>query len=178
MDSITKWLTDPDTAKYPFTYQIGDRLRSTTKNIQGTVKNAKYTDPKDILLFHIGDKVQNILPVILFIIFLASSQVGASDISNKELMKACSEKTIVYGRNDDKKIVRAGERMDGFCSGYLQATFSALINLAPCEANDTNTNPEFLFSVYQQYMKDMKISENESASKTLTQAFRRVAECK
>ena len=34
MNSITKWLTDPDAADYPFPYQIGDRLRSTTKNIQ------------------------------------------------------------------------------------------------------------------------------------------------
>ena len=42
MNSITKWLTDPDAADYPFPYKIGDRLRSTTKNIQGTVRNAKY----------------------------------------------------------------------------------------------------------------------------------------
>ena len=42
MNSITKWLTAPDAADYPFPYQIGDRLRSTTKNIQGTVRNAKY----------------------------------------------------------------------------------------------------------------------------------------
>ena len=42
MNLITKWLTDPNAADYPFPYQIGDRLRSTTKNIQGTVRNAKY----------------------------------------------------------------------------------------------------------------------------------------
>ena len=42
MDSITKWLTYPDATQYPFPFQIGDRVRSTTKNIQGTVKNAKY----------------------------------------------------------------------------------------------------------------------------------------
>ena len=42
MISITKWLTDRDAADYPFPYQIGDRLRSPTKNIQGTVRNAKY----------------------------------------------------------------------------------------------------------------------------------------
>ena len=46
MNSITKWLTAPDAADYPFPYQIGDRLRSTTKNIQGTVRNAKYAGPK------------------------------------------------------------------------------------------------------------------------------------
>ncbi|MCB2169321.1 MAG: hypothetical protein KQI78_16820 [Deltaproteobacteria bacterium] len=46
MISITKWLTDRDAADYPFPYQIGDRLRSPTKNIQGTVRNAKYAGPE------------------------------------------------------------------------------------------------------------------------------------
>ena len=46
MNSITKWLTDPDAADYPFPYQIGDRLRSPTQNIQGTVRNAKYAGPE------------------------------------------------------------------------------------------------------------------------------------
>ena len=42
MNSITKWLTDPDAADYPFPYQIDDRLRSTTKNIQRIIRNAKH----------------------------------------------------------------------------------------------------------------------------------------
>ena len=42
LKSISKWLTDPDAANYPFPYQIGDRLKSPTKNIQGTVRKAKY----------------------------------------------------------------------------------------------------------------------------------------
>ena len=48
MNSITKWLTDPCAADSPFPYQIGDRLRSTAKNTQGTVRNTKY-DPCDYL---------------------------------------------------------------------------------------------------------------------------------
>jgi len=39
-------MTDPDAADYPFPYQIGDRLKSPTKNIQGTVRNAQYAGPK------------------------------------------------------------------------------------------------------------------------------------
>jgi hypothetical protein len=120
--------------------------------------------------------VRNIITVTLLPVILASSQVVASDFTNKDLMDACSKKTIVYGRDDDKKIVRAGEKIDGFCSGYLQATFSALANLDSCKAKETN--PDYLLSIYQQYIKDKKVSENESASKTLIQAFRRVAECK
>ena len=54
MESITKWLTYPDAAKYPFPFQIGDRVRSTTKNIQGTVKNAKYAGPEQAGSFWIA----------------------------------------------------------------------------------------------------------------------------
>mgnify|MGYP000734199838 CR=1 FL=1 len=46
MESVTKFLTDPDAADYPFPYQIGDRLKSSTKKIQGTVRNATYGGPK------------------------------------------------------------------------------------------------------------------------------------
>ena len=48
MNSITKWLTAPDAANYPFPYQISDRLKSPTKNIQGTVRNAKYAGPEHV----------------------------------------------------------------------------------------------------------------------------------
>jgi hypothetical protein len=41
MKSTTKWLIDPAAAAYPFPDQIGDRLKLSTKNIQGTVRNAK-----------------------------------------------------------------------------------------------------------------------------------------
>lgn len=46
MDSTTKWLTNPDAADYPSPYQIGNQLKSPTKNIQGPVRNAKYVGPK------------------------------------------------------------------------------------------------------------------------------------
>jgi len=45
MNSITKWLTDPDAVNYPLSYQIGARLKSPIKNIQGTVRKTKYAGP-------------------------------------------------------------------------------------------------------------------------------------
>jgi len=41
MHSITKWLTDPGAEDFPFPYQFGGRLRSTTQSIQGTFRNAQ-----------------------------------------------------------------------------------------------------------------------------------------
>lgn len=107
---------------------------------------------------------------------LAAAQAQAADISNKELQEACANKTIVMGRDADKTLVRAGEKMDGFCSGYLQASFSAYANGAACQAKEVD--PGFLLSVYEQFIKDKKIPGSESASKTLMQAFRRAPECK
>jgi hypothetical protein len=116
-----------------------------------------------------------VITVVVFAVGTAS-QAQAADLSNKELQEVCSKKTIVIGRDTDKTLVRAGEKMDGFCSGYLQASFSAYANNAGCQAKVDA--PDFLLSVYGQYIKDKKLSGSESASKTLMQAFRRAPECK
>jgi hypothetical protein len=105
-----------------------------------------------------------------------AQNLGYPDITNKELIKSCSEKTEVWGRDSDGKLVPAGETIDGFCSGYLQATFNVLINSPSCKKGEYN--PEFIFSVYRQYIKDKKVSDNVSATSTLMQAIRRVLECK
>ena len=104
------------------------------------------------------------------------SQAYASDITNKELVATCSKKTVVFGRDEKKNLVKAGEKLDGFCTGYLQATFSSLTNSFSCKTKESD--PAYLLSVYQQYINDTKVAESTSASATLMQAFRRVAECK
>jgi hypothetical protein len=111
----------------------------------------------------------------LILAVLAQSPCATADPSNKDLMKACAKKTIVMGR-EDGKLVKAGERVDGFCAGYLQATLNALTNTATCKPQGDDA--DFLLSIYTQYMKDKTIPESANASKTLTQAFRRIAQCK
>lgn len=106
---------------------------------------------------------------------LFSSPCSSADISNKELIVACSGKTIVYGR-EKGGMVRAGEKLNGFCSGYLQATVNAFENSNRCSVPDSD--PGFILSIYTQYMKDRKVPEGDSASRTITGALRRVAECK
>jgi hypothetical protein len=44
MESVTKSPTDPDPDNYPFPHQIGERLRSPAKTLEGIVRNAKYAD--------------------------------------------------------------------------------------------------------------------------------------
>ena len=119
--------------------------------------------------------MKNIITIIIAVALLAPFPLVASDLTNKDLMNVCANKTIVMGRDDGKKMVQIGKKMDGFCIGYLQATFNALKNMGTCKEIDTN--PEYLRSIYLQYIKDKKIPENESASKTLIHAFRRATEC-
>lgn len=109
-------------------------------------------------------------------VYSTSFATGANELTNDELQKSCAETTIVMGRDEAKELVRAGEKLDGFCSGYLQATFSAFASNAKCKAEDTS--PDFLLSVYEQYVKDKKIAASANASNTLMQAFRRVPNCK
>ena len=43
MKTITIWLTDPDADDFPFLHKIGERLRSPAKDLEGIVRNAKYS---------------------------------------------------------------------------------------------------------------------------------------
>jgi hypothetical protein len=54
MESVPKWLPDPNAEDYPFPYQIGDRLKLSTKNNQGTVQNAKYADQARALMINLS----------------------------------------------------------------------------------------------------------------------------
>ncbi len=112
---------------------------------------------------------------LLIVLTLAAWTASAAELSNEELRKSCGEKTIVMGRDEDKRLVRAGETLGGFCSGYLLASFGAYGSNPECKKD---VSPEFLLSVYEQYIKDKKVPNSASASNTLRQAFQRIASCK
>lgn len=109
------------------------------------------------------------------LMILVASPCVAAEVSNKQLLEDCGKKTIVIGR-DGSELVPAGEELSGYCSGYLQASFSALKNEANCSAQERDSS--FLLSVYMQYLEDKNTHESVNASKTLSQAFRRILECK
>ena len=43
MKTITKWLTGLDADDYPFPHKIGEQLRSPEEDLEGIVRNAKYS---------------------------------------------------------------------------------------------------------------------------------------
>ena len=47
MKSVTEWLTDPDADHDPFPHQIGERLRSPAKNLDGIARKGKYAGTED-----------------------------------------------------------------------------------------------------------------------------------
>ena len=117
-------------------------------------------------------RLQIFLVVLGFVLSLPAS---AAQTSNDELMKSCETKTIVF----NKKGERVGQQLGGFCSGYLQATLHALVNSKGSECKITEAKEaEYLFSVYQTYLKEKKTVPTESASSTLVQAFKRALDCK
>ena len=118
---------------------------------------------------------QTILQTVVVLIFAGIAAAAAADISNNDLHKSCTNKTLVY----NKKGVRIGEKLDGFCAGYLQATLDALKNTAGSKCNTTDEKtPDYLLSIYETYTKEKNISPSESASKTLLDAYRRAFNCK
>jgi len=101
--------------------------------------------------------------------------VVAGDITNKELQDRCADKTIVMGRDEKGGLVKAGEKIDGYCAGYLQASFSAFTRTTKCKNKDQSSI--FLLSVYDQYRKDKEIPDTAIASETLFKAFKRIPGC-
>jgi hypothetical protein len=121
------------------------------------------------------------MPIKAFLITLlaltVNSSVQASPLSNEDMNKSCEQKTIVLNKQGEK----VGEKLGGFCSGYLQATAHALLNTpgVSCKIVDPEKQQsEYLFSVYQTFVKDKKALPTESSSKTLLQALRRAFDCK
>jgi hypothetical protein len=122
-----------------------------------------------------GTGMRYMIEAALVVALIPPLEAVAGDVINRDLIQACSQKTVVMGRDENKKLVRAGEKLDGFCTGYLQATFDSIEKPSSCR--ERGLTPEFLLSVYEQYMKDKNVPEEESASRTLILAFQRIAGC-
>jgi hypothetical protein len=123
----------------------------------------------------VGKMIARILFAVPTLALAVSLPAFAKQVSNDNLIKSCEKKTIVFNKQGE----RVGEKVDGFCAGYLQATFHALLNSkgADCKVSE-DKEPEYLLSVYQTYLKEKKLSLSESASRSLSQAFRRAFDCK
>lgn len=90
------------------------------------------------------------------------------------LLTQCADKTIVVNKDAQK----VGERLGGYCNAYLQATLDAIRNSATklCDNNE-DRSPEYLLSVFQTYLADVKVDKTSDASKALVAAYRRAFSC-
>lgn len=101
-------------------------------------------------------------------------QAFAADLSNDDLDKACERKTLSYNSKGE----RVGEKLDSYCSGYLQAILHALRNTPKVKCvSTTDESPEYLLSVYLTYRKEKSSTGSGSASATLLAAYRRAFAC-
>lgn len=58
MNEVVVWLNEKDAHKYPFPYQLGDRVKSPPDGIEGIVTNAKYTGTEEGGAFSITYHIQ------------------------------------------------------------------------------------------------------------------------
>jgi hypothetical protein len=114
------------------------------------------------------------------VVFLLATRCSlaapAAELSNDDLAKRCDQKTFVYNKQGQ----RVGEDIDGFCSGYLQATLQALLNTPTIKCTSSligNQTPESLLAIYRRYRKETAASGLSGATPTLVAAFQRAFDC-
>jgi hypothetical protein len=100
---------------------------------------------------------------------------SSADATNAMLQGWCAKRTIVFNKSGE----RIGERLDGYCAGYLRGHWDALRQMAGSECKDTDDKqPEYLLSVYDTYVKDKKPKGSDFASPVLMQAYARAFDCR
>ncbi len=96
-----------------------------------------------------------------------------SDVSTKELLKSCDEKTIVMGRVDGH-LEQVGEKLDGYCRGYIEGHLSAQKEKVCLEpGSDTH----FLVSLLNKYVEDNPKAKEQDAGDSLSKALLRAYKC-
>ena len=113
--------------------------------------------------------------ILILGVCMISSAAHSRQLTNGELEKTCAQRTIVTGYDENKKISQIGESIDGFCAGFIRASFEAFSTSQKCDA--AGENPDFLLSVYSLYLKKHKPSDASSAYETLRIAFSRIPDC-
>lgn len=113
--------------------------------------------------------------IVVLAICAISSNAHSSQVTNGDLQNACAQRTIVTGYDENRKITQIGESIDGFCFGFIRASFESISTNQKCSSAGDNT--EFLLSVYMHFLKDRKPDADSSAYKTLRDAFARIPDC-
>jgi hypothetical protein len=118
-------------------------------------------------------------PIMLTLVVSLSTfalRAHAQAVPLDAVMKDCQQKTIVYGRAEDGKMVKVGERISGYCQGILEGTFAVLVRTGTICAKDKVLTADFLLSTILTYQTETKSRDNDAVS-VAEAAFKRAFSC-
>lgn len=104
-----------------------------------------------------------VLPLVL------AGGAAQADVSGRQLVDKCKEKTPVMQRVDGKLTV-VGERLDGYCEGYLLGVYGALVQSGIICAPSNEVTGDYLKSVFDHYFKTLPRDKAEGYLKTVSPA--------
>ena len=108
------------------------------------------------------------------ILAVVAGNAVAAELTNADLMRSCTSQTMMFNKSGEV----VGRRLDSYCRGYLESALHALAvqDCDPCSPQSPVT-PEYLFSVYESYVRDVSASLDGNAASTLRAAFLRAFSC-
>jgi hypothetical protein len=110
------------------------------------------------------------LAIVAALIIIVASSARSQSIET--LQTSCAQKTLMY--NIDA--VKIGERLDDYCRGFLEGTFTAMQRaklICPEHPPDGNV----LLSVFSTYATDQKL-KGVDAAEAVAAAYQRAFPCK
>jgi hypothetical protein len=116
-----------------------------------------------------------VLAVVSLAIVFTPSAALSQPMTLELLQKRCADKTIVMGHDALGGVIKTGERLGGFCAGFLQGALAAMQE-ANIVCPESETDASSLLSVLETYVKDAGIGQAD-AGKVVDEAFRRAFPC-
>jgi len=101
----------------------------------------------------------------------------ADEVTAADLLKACSRKTEVWERVNEK-LESVGQKLDAFCEGYLSGSFFTLLSEDRICLGTHSARPEYLESVFRIHSSRDLVDLSQYAVVALKEAFTRAFPCK
>jgi hypothetical protein len=102
---------------------------------------------------------------------ILSTGAHAQQLSYSEFSARCDKKTIVMNREG----VKVAERMDGFCEGFLQGSFSSLLqSKVVCLKENEWPAGQFLLSLVATYRQE---KPQAPLGEVISDSFKRYFSC-
>ena len=111
----------------------------------------------------------------LLLLVASRPALALEGTTNNQLLESCDQKMIVTGYDESGRLKQVGESLDGFCEGFIRATYAAFSSINKCASY--NNDPNLLLSIYRTYLKDVSPAIDDDAFQTLYRSFSRIATC-